>query len=178
MMTWPSVTASTVLSVLSFIIAMGSFLYTMRTYAVTHRPYVGVVSHDYRVLGDPPTAMVWRFVLKNVGGLPAWVAVEENQAFVTTDGQRSALPILGRSPGGIYLMPGQTADLGGQFSDAGGLARVSEVFSGRTELEARIRLAYEASALWWRNRYYYRVANTFRVHPLPAAFTMTEATAN
>lgn len=153
-----------ILPVVATIISVGSFIYTMRTYRVTHRPYIGGIEWTPHLIGDPPTRMLWWVTLKNVGSVPAWLKVEENKATLTSEGQTTPLPMAtGHGGGGIYLMPGQTSPLHGGFSDTAGRAMVRDVLSGRVVLEVSIRLSYESSgALWWKDKYHYAITNRYR----------------
>lgn len=172
------VTLTGVLAVTSAVISVSSFTYTLRTYAVTHRPYVGVYEVNYQLLGTPSTGMSRAFVLKNVGSVPAWLSVDENSATVRAGGQTRTLPILGEPGGRMFLMPGQTANLNGHFTDASGIVLTSDVLSGKTTIDVTIHLSYEASgALWWKNAYYYRSINRFTTDSGPPAFVnrFTEA---
>ncbi len=55
------------ISSLALAVSAGSFIYTIRTYAVSHRPYLGVVDGPFQFVENPPRAMTWKFVVKNVG---------------------------------------------------------------------------------------------------------------
>src|SRR5438105_15446781 len=95
--TWPTVVASASLAV-----SLLSLFYTARTFALNHRPYVGVIEQAFQLVGEPPTAMVWRVVLKNVGTLPTWVTVTENRTVITpADGTSRTLPMLVETSCGI-----------------------------------------------------------------------------
>ncbi len=172
-------TPSCVTALIALTISVLSSWYTATTYAVSYRPYIGIIEQDYKLLGDPPSAMTWRFVLSNAGSIPAWVTVEKNESVITTGGQTITLPTLGELRGGILLLPDQTADLQGQFADVNDQVDVADVLSGRSILEIDIQLSYSSpGAFGFRKHYYYRVHNRFRTSVLPPSFIMTSAEAN
>jgi hypothetical protein len=163
------------LTVISLVVAILSFLYTARTFTLTNRAYVGVIEHDYQIYGEPPTAMTWRFVMKNVGTAPTWVTVKAHfGTVIDSTGVARTLPLFGEPMGGIYMMPGQTADLTSQLSDAGGNARVVDILAGRTKLRVEIRLSYDSpSAFGFGRTHKYEATSEFRVNPTPPRFVMT-----
>jgi len=57
---WPLVISAT-----SLLIAVGSFVYTMRTFAITQRPYVGVMRVIW--VTEQAGTPAWRFIVKNTG---------------------------------------------------------------------------------------------------------------
>ncbi len=112
------------IAIASLLISFFSFLFTMRTYVMAHRPYLGITVQNYRSVGDPPSRFEWRFVVKNTGSLPAWGKIEEYQVFLTTEGRTTALPVPDQPDIGIFLMPDDTADITGQLSDFRSMARL------------------------------------------------------
>ena len=110
-----------VLASLSLLVSVGGLLYRIRTYASSRRPYIGVVDSAFQLVENPPRAIVWKLVLKNVGTIPASVKIEENRATLTTPEGVSPLPSLGAiGDTRTYLMPDQTIDLLGQYTEVGG----------------------------------------------------------
>lgn len=166
-------------AVASLVISLWALSYTWRTYALTHRPYVGVVQEEYKLSGDPPTKMVWRFVLKNTGSLPAWVTLAEHETTVTTEGRLKFLP---REPftGGRLLMPGQSADLGSQLTASPEYGTVRDILSGRTTLEVHLRLTYESRGqLFWNSKYRYFMRSYFKATNIVSpSFVMISADAD
>jgi hypothetical protein len=115
--------------------------------------------------------MIWRFAIKNTGSTPTWATIEDNTTTITlADGTRRTLPMLGEPRGGVYLIPGQSVDVPGQFN-AGGNARVEDVIAGRTQLDVSIRIIYSSpGAFGLENAYFYSAANRFRMNPQPGFF--------
>src|SRR5438105_2087572 len=106
-----------VLSVVSFGVAAVSLVYTIRTYNLSHRPYVGVVRIEPGPDLPGRNHISWRLVLKNTGSVPARVAVDENQISVTTDKRTTILPNTEETGKPAVLMPGQEAVLPNRVVD-------------------------------------------------------------
>lgn len=88
-------------------------------------------AHHQTDLQLPPHAIVWKLVLKNVGTIPASVKIEENRATLTTPEGVSPLQSLG--PIGdtrTYLMPDQTINLFGQYTEVRVLFRYGRCRKG------------------------------------------------
>jgi hypothetical protein len=146
-----------VLATLSFVISVGTFLYTMQTFAVAHRPYVGVVRYEPGpVIG--PNSVSWQFVLKNTGDIPARVLIEDNRITVTAGVRTFKVPLSEERGKLALLMPGQEAMLRGAVTDTPDY-NVGDILHGRSVLDVLIRVTYEPSgAIWWpRPRYGYAV---------------------
>jgi len=170
---------SGVLSIVSVVIALSSAFYAMRTYAVTHRPYVGIIAVNYRLIGNPPTGMLWSFDLKNVGSVPALVKVEENRTYLTTDGQTIPGVMLPGPGTEMIYMPGQLVNVHGQFLQIEETPRFQDVLSGRTTLDVNLRLSYESPGpFWWNNKYHYAARTRFVTGFNPPVFTMVSSDAN
>jgi hypothetical protein len=162
-----SLSFSGVLSVLSITIALLSFVYTMRTFAVTHRPYVGVLGVQ---VASSPTTLSWKFVLKNTGSVPARVRYERNETTVTTNGRTVRLPVRGDPSWYGILMPGVETEAVGRVND-GEHVSLGDIHSGRTTLEVDLVVRYEETgALLWTTQYRYAVKQRFRPTLDPPTF--------
>jgi hypothetical protein len=153
------------LSVVSLGVALMSLVYTIRTYNLSYRPYVGVVRTEpgHNVPGQ--SHITWRLVLKNTGSVPALVAVEENRISVTTDKRTTILPNTEDMGKPAVLMPGQEAVLPSGVVDSTEF-KIADLLAGQSVLEVRMRIVYEPSgARWWRDKYHYAVH--YRLHPFP-----------
>jgi hypothetical protein len=160
------------LTLASIAISLLSVYFTGRVFWLAQRPVVGIIEHNFRTEGSPPTAFFWTVTLKNVGTQPTWVTVKENRMTVTRDGIAVDLPLLDQPNGGIYLMPTQTADLRGWLSDAGGHARVAEVLDGRTRLTIGIRLEYSSPGAIFSRQFNYWSQIALQTAPQPPRFVM------
>lgn len=163
-------------------VSLIALYFAAQTYYLGSRPYVGIVEQDYRIEQDQvgePIEMVWRFVMKNTGTSPAAVKLSKNVSTLTRRGHSTTLPIIGVEPGSMILMPGQTADITGKCSNAGGVARVREVLDGAVVLRVDIQLDYRTlGSRWWNRSFKFEVLNRCR-HDYPRpAFIMERGTAN
>lgn len=140
----------------SLLISIGGYLYTMRTYSVSHRPYLGVVDTSFQLVENPPRAVVWKFIVKNVGSQPAALSINENKSTLTTPGGVTTLPSLGAIGETVsYVMPGQTVELFGQYTEEGGVVKMEEIMNGSVLLDIYIRLSYSSEGAIWRKNYSY-----------------------
>lgn len=152
---WTKITPITI-STMSLLISIGGFLYTIRTYSVSHRPYVGVVDSTFQLVENPPRAVVWKFILKNVGAQPAVLSISEHKGTLTTPSGVITLPSLGAIGETVsYVMPGQTLELLGQYTEVGGPVRTEEIMNGSVLLDIYIRLSYSSEGAIWRKNYSY-----------------------
>lgn len=143
---------SNTLSLLAFLISLGTFLYVAKTYAAQYRPYVGIVTFGHDFEGDPPTLMRWKFGLKNVGSIPAWVEFEETSVGLTTQGQMTTDPVVTTFGKKAYLVPEQICYISGNVQGAGVAARI---YNGTTTLEVHVRLNYKKSGWLCKKKYRY-----------------------
>lgn len=110
-------TAPIIISFLAFGVSLVGLIYTARTYAVSHRPYLGIVDMPFQLVENPPRAIIWKMVVKNVGSVPGFMVVQENSARLTTPAGTSTLGSLGAiERTGTLVMPGQTVELLGQYT--------------------------------------------------------------
>ena len=152
---WAKITPITI-STMSLLISIGGFLYTIRTYSVSHRPYIGVVDSTFQLVENPPRAVVWKFVLKNVGSQPAVLSTNENKGTLTTPSGVTTLPSLGDIGETVtYVMPGQTLELLGQYNEVGGPVRIEEIMNGAVLLDIFIRISYSSEGAISRKNYSY-----------------------
>src|SRR5687767_11037004 len=130
---WGSVTGSGIVSVISLISLVISFVSlscTVRTFALTQRPYVGVVGIQLSPINESTTTLSWHFIIKNSGVQPARVRIVKNQTVVTTEGRVTTLPTRGEPVWQTILMPGVEAAAVGHISDSD-VVKVQHVLSGR-----------------------------------------------
>jgi len=148
--------APVIISALALTISTLGLLYTIRTYSVTQRPFLGVTDSSFQLVENPPRAVVWKFIVKNVGTKPAVLKIEENRATLTTPNGVSSLPSLGAIGETVsYVMPGQTIDLLGQYSEVNQQVRMEEILNGAAVLDMYIKLSYSGEGAIGRNNYYY-----------------------
>jgi hypothetical protein len=144
------------ISVTSLVISIGGLIYTVRTYSVSHRPYLGIVESGFQLVENPPRAITWKLIVKNTGSQPATLRIDENKATLTTPSGVSTLPTLGDVGDTVgYLMPGQTIELLGQYSDVGGSVKMEEILNGSVLLDVYTRLSYTGAGVIGSNRYFY-----------------------
>ena len=118
------------ISAVALVISTFGLIYTIRTYAVSHRPYVGVTDSVLQLVENPPRGIVWKFIVKNVGAQPASLKIEESKATLTAPSGVSTLPSLGNiGQTVIYLMPGQTVELLGQYSEVNNPVKMEEILT-------------------------------------------------
>jgi len=169
-----------IISLLAFLVSLLGLAYTARTYAVSHRPYLGIVDMPFQLVENPPRAIVWKMVVKNVGSLPAFMTVQENSARLATPAGTSTLASLGAiGRAGTMVMPGQTVDLLGQYTEVGGPVPMSDILSGTAALNITVRLTYEFPSWLRAGRRYYNADVLFHVvEGVAPGFTMISAEAN
>jgi hypothetical protein len=154
-MDWTTITP-VIISIVSLLISIGGYLYTVRTYSVSHRPYLGVVDSTFQLVENPPRAIVWKFIVKNVGSQPAVLRIDENKSTLTTPSGVTPLPSLGAIGETVtYIMPGQTVELLGQYTEVGGPVKMEEIMNGSVLLDIYIRLSYSSEGAIWRKNYSY-----------------------
>ena len=152
-----------VFSAFALIISTGGLLYTVRTYSVTHRPYLGIVDGNYQLLENPPRAIIWKFIIKNVGTQPAVLKIEQNKTTITTPSGVMTLPTLGDIGETVsYVMPGQTVHLLGQYSEVNNPTRMDEIINGSAVLDTYINLSYFSEGAFGTKNYNY--STQFRFH--------------
>ena len=62
------------IAIIPIIISLIALLLSAQTYYASHRPYVGIIEHDYQIIQDQnekSVGLAWVFVMKNVGATPA-----------------------------------------------------------------------------------------------------------
>jgi hypothetical protein len=169
-----------VISCCALLVSLIGLLYTARNYAASHRPYIGVVDTPFHLGENPPRAIVWKVVVKNVGTVPGFVVIAENTATLSNHAGSSMLPSLGAfGKTGTLLMPGQIVELLGQYSEVGGPVPMADILSGQATLELAIRMTYEFSSWLWPSKREY--AATLRFHVVKGVepgFAMIGASAN
>ncbi len=152
---WAAITPI-IISATSLIISVGGFLYTIRTYSVSHRPYLGVVDSSFQLIENPPRAIVWKFIVKNTGSQPGVLHIDESKGTLTTPSGVSTLPTLGSIGDTVsYVMPGQTVELLGQYTEVGGPVKMEEILNGSVLLDIYIRLSYTSEGAIGSKRYSY-----------------------
>lgn len=83
-------------------------------------------------------------MLKNVGTIPASVTIEENRATLTTPEGVSPLQSLGAiGDTRTYLMPDQTIDLLGQYTEVGGPIQMRQMLEGIVVLDLHVSVSYQ-----------------------------------
>jgi hypothetical protein len=148
--------APVVISAIALIISTGGLVYTIRTFSVSHRPFLGVTDSVFQLIENPPRAIVWKFIVKNAGTKPAVLKTEENRATLTTARGVSTLPFLGAIGETVsYVMPSQTLELLGQYSEVNGSVRMEEILNGSVVLDMYLKLSYSGEAAIGRKKYYY-----------------------
>jgi len=162
------------ISIVSLLISIGSFVYTMRTFAVTQRPYVGMIGVVW--VTEQAGTPAWRIVFKNSGARPARVQTVKNQTTLTTDGVRKIIPTSGSPASHTVLMPGVESQI---FGSAGDGVNVNDLLSGRTKLEVEVEFSYEATGdLLWSSKYHYKTKQLFEPTIRPMGFITTSGDAN
>src|SRR6266516_4154652 len=140
----------------SLVISVGGLIYTIRTFSVSHRPYLGVVESSFQLIENPPRAMTWKLIVKNTGSQPATLHTDENRATLTTPNGVSTLPTLGAIGDTVsYVMPGQTVELLGQYSELGGPVKMEEILNGSVLLDVYTKLSYTGEGALGGNKYSY-----------------------
>lgn len=169
-----------VISLLALVVSVVSLAYTARNYAVTQRPHIGITEMPFQLVESPPRAIVWKLVVKNVGVLPGFLTVRENAARLTTPSTTSTLGSLGGiGEAGTMVMPGQTVDLLGQYSEIGGAVPMADILSGNATLTVSVKLYYTfPSWLWAGVRTYDAEIRFHTVKGVVPGFVMVSAKAN
>ncbi len=168
-----------VLSILALLVSFLTFVYVARTYGVQYRPYVGIVGTEHELTGNPPTMLRWRFVVKNMGSIPAWVYLDQYEATFTAHGVAASRPIMEKNFGHVmFLMPDHPFNITGMMEDAEGHPVVRDLVDGSATLDVSVRLRYESRGIFClKNKYTYEARNRFAVGTKPGFF-MVSAEAN
>lgn len=169
-----------VISLLALGLSLVGLLYTARTYAVLHRPYIGIVDMPFQLVENPPRGMIWKVVLKNVGSIPGFLTIEENSASLTTPAGVTGLPALGGlTDAGTMVMPGQTTELPGAYTEVGNQIPFNDILTGTATLKLTVRLSYKFPGWLWRRSAFYRAVVRFQVvKGFAPAFVMLSAEAD
>ena len=160
------------LSLAALVISASGFMLAVRTYSVSHRPYLGVVearSQFVRDASNQNTGVSWVIILENGGSIPAHVNRQQIGARVTMGEMVFALPQ--RTMGGHaertgLIMPKRTFEYTGRFDGGGNGPTLSQVLDGSARLLWVIVLEYSSpSWLGWRwpSRYTYSTELEFEV---------------
>jgi hypothetical protein len=164
---------SNIISLAALAISFLSLFVTIRSYVLSNRPYVGVISMEHKILGSPPNRMTWSSVIKNVGEKPASLSVKQNRTHVS--GKSQALDSnLALVADRLMLFPGQEGRLDGSISDKSEQAalKVADVVNGNAKLEVYITLEYSSKGLiFGESKYGYESVHFFS--PKDSAFLQT-----
>jgi hypothetical protein len=173
---WAAITPI-LISTLALIISVGGFLYTIRTYSVSHRPYLGIVESNFQLVENPPRAIIWKFIVKNTGSQPTVLHVDESKGTLTTTSGVSTLPTLGDIGNAVsYVMPGQTIELIGQYTEVGGPVKMEEILNGSVLLDVYTRLSYTSEGALGNKKYTYSSQIRFHtVKGVAPGFTTVKA---
>lgn len=178
-MAWFAI-APILISTFSLLISLGGFLYTVRSFSVTHRPYLGVVDSQYQLVETPPRAIVWKLILKNTGSKPAILKIDEYKATLSKQNKITILPSLGSLSDTIsYVMPGESIVLLGQYTEVGGVVKMEEILNGSIFLDINMKLSYSGKNATGKSKYYY--SSQIRFHAIegfPASFATVKAEGN
>lgn len=168
------------ISLLALVVSVVGLAYTARNYAVTQRPHIGITDMPFQLVESPPRAVIWKLVVKNVGALPGFLTVRENVARLTTPSTTSTLGSLGGiGQAGAMVMPGQTVDLVGQYSEVGGAVPMADILSGTATLSISVKLSYTfPSWLWAGVRTYDAEIRFHTVKGVAPGFVMLSAKAD
>lgn len=149
--------ASIIISALALLASGGVLLYTARTYAAAHRPYIGIISIPFQLVEDPPRAIVWKVIIKNVGSLPGFLKMLENSACLTTATltyDLDSVPVATKQDRSL-LMPGEIAELPGQYNDYGAPVQMADILSGNASIRITLRFSYTTVTRFWPARRYF-----------------------
>lgn len=168
------------IAALSLLLSIAGLVYTSRTFSITHRPYLGVIDVHFQLLETPPTVIAWQFVVKNVGDQPATMRIEKNVATLTSQHGATALPLVGSGEDQIhYVMPGQTVELFGQYSEVDKPIKMTDILNGAARLEVFINLTYSGEGAIGRKSYYYSSHFRFETPKgFPSVFSTIKAEGN
>jgi hypothetical protein len=164
------------IAAIAAVISLGSFVFSMGTYQVAQRPYVGVVKAPVNMgrneKGEP--LIQWTFYMQNTGNIPAYVT-SENYLCQVKIGERSvSLPRDSQLRQQVIVMPKQEVEEQDKFSnESSNLANVNDVLSGKTPLTCDINLSYRTIGRWWgwwESTFSYKAV--FRAKNNPLSFVM------
>jgi hypothetical protein len=166
---WTQLVLAAIVGLLPLTISLGSFVYTMRTYTITHRPYIGITQVDYRPDTGAQGAIErlrWHIQVKNTGSLPGWMHVETHEVTVTMGAEVMPVPLPQPEPEArVFLMPGEVGILYGEFPDNASIP-IRHVLAGQAVLRDKVRFVYEPSAaMWWKPQFYYEATLRFLAGP-------------
>lgn len=170
-----------IISALALVISTGGLLYTIRTYTVSNRPYLGVTDSNFQLVEDPPRAIVWKFTVKNVGSQPAVLKIEEHKTTLTApSGDQLPLPLVGSTGETVsYVMPNQAVELTGFYSEVNSPVRMEEILNGSAFLDTYIKLSYSSEGALGRNQYSYSTQIRFyTVKGVAPGFSTVKAEGN
>jgi hypothetical protein len=134
------------------------------------------VESSFQFIEEPPRAMTWKLIVKNTGSQPATLR-EDNWATLTTSNGVQKLPLLGAIGDTVtYVMPGQTVELLGQYSEVNGPVKMQDILNGSVLLDIYTRLSYTGEAAIGSNRYtYYSQTRFHTVNGVAPGFAMVKA---
>lgn len=145
-------------SVVAALAALGSCVYSARTYNTTSRPRLGIVEHDIVLEKGPQNRLRYRFNVKNVGGFPARVTGSRTISSAWQNGQKVSIAgaPLNFPKMASFVLPGQEVQLNGDVYDRHGPA-VQAVLDGSVVLEVLLWIEYDGPSNWgwWREQYHY-----------------------
>jgi hypothetical protein len=167
------------LSICALLVSAIGLVYTARTYAVSHRPYIGIVEIPFQLVEGPPRGITWHVVIKNVGNLPGFLTVDEYSVTLTSSAGFSSLPVHGVGRVRTLLMPGATTHLLGQYMEGGGPVLMNDILGGSATMNVTVKLSYDfPSWLWSDQRYYVSSIRFLVVKGFAPFFSIISAEAN
>lgn len=114
----------------------------IRTYSVSHRPYLGIVSSPFQFIENPPRGITWKYIVKNTGTQPAVMKVEANTTTLTKSSRVYTFPSRGGLGDSImYVMPEQSVELIGHYNEVDGEVKMQELLNGSAFLETNVRIS-------------------------------------
>jgi len=169
---------SRIFSMIALVFSGVTLIVLVRTYTLTHRPYVGIIKVKHQFEGQPKVKRInWAIVIKNTGSIPARGKVEKRHVSVTMNAVIHDVPLKTVSEASIFLMPGAVVTLFGDFP-GNHIVPIRDVLSGDAVLTDTIRISYEPSgAIWWNSKYFYEARLQFLALKRPF-FTTTVTDAN
>jgi hypothetical protein len=148
-------------------------VFSLQTYYVSQRPYVGIFDINTQVERDEknvPLKMTWQFIIKNTGKVPALVTTEKHVCQLKQGERNIPFPGIGSVGKTTLVLSDQSGRLlSSFFGDVLG-AKVEDVLNGKVILTCDTELSYTTISWWLNSKYVYRA--NYRFTPAFTSFVM------
>jgi len=151
------------LAITALVISVISATYNVVTFYVAHRPYVGVMEEEITPEGTPIQEIKLRFILRNVGAIPAWTRFETSELDIfdikSPSGRTVTIKPNSNSTKSPLVMPGvpieQDFNLTAEDLSKYKIELGDILAPDRLKVTFKVRVTYSAPGVVFRNHYWY-----------------------